>query len=115
MSLLSLPRRALGFCLYLACFFKELWLANLSLAKAVLRYRPEDTHPGFIEYPTAGLSRFEVLILSHSITLTPGTTTVRVADDMSSLLIHAFDARAPSEVREAIQRGLEVPLLRWTR
>lgn len=113
--LLSLPRRSAYFLWYLVIFARELWLANWSLAQAVLRYRPERIHPGFIEYKTAGLSRFEVLLLSHSITLTPGTTTVQVADDLSSITLHAFDAARPREVCEAIRLGLEVPLLRWTR
>ena len=107
--------RAAGFLIYLACFTRELVLANISMAKAVLFQRREDLAPGFVVYPLAGLSSFEVLLLTHSITLTPGTTSVEISKDGGELVVHAFDARDAEAVSASIRDGLEKPLLAWTR
>lgn len=109
------PLRIVGFLVYLVCFSRELVLANISLAKAVLFMKRADMAPGFLTYPLKGLNRFEILILTHTITLTPGTTSVEVAPDFSVLTVHAFDARDPEAVRASIKNGLETPLLAWTR
>jgi multicomponent Na+:H+ antiporter subunit E len=107
--------RVLGFLAYVVCFLRELVLANISMAKAVLFQKREDLAPGFVSYPLAGLSKLEVLMLTHSITLTPGTTSVEISGDGAELVVHAFDARDADAVRASIRNGLEKPLLAWTR
>ncbi len=107
--------RAVGFILFGWHFTRELVLANISLAKAVLLQRREDLAPGFLTYPLEGLKPLEILILTHSITLTPGTTSVEISPSRDVLLVHAFDARDPEAVRESIRQGLEKPLLAWSR
>jgi multisubunit Na+/H+ antiporter MnhE subunit len=111
----SAAARAAGFVLFLVCFTRELVLANIAMAKAVLLQKREDLAPGFVSYPLRGLGPIEVLILTHSITLTPGTTSVAISDDGAELTVHAFDARDPEGVRASILNGLEKPLLAWTR
>ncbi len=111
----SWPARAVGFLLFIVCFTRELVLANIAVAKSVLFQKTSDLAPGFVIYPLAGLSRFEILILTHSITLTPGTASVEISDDHRELVVHAFDARDPDAVRASIKNGLETPLLAWTR
>lgn len=108
-------RRAWGFSRFVLRFLRELLVANFQLARAVLFVKSEDFAPGFVDYPVAGLSKLEILILSHCITLTPGTTTVEISADFTQLTVHAFDARDPAATIEAIHRGLELPLLEWTR
>lgn len=110
-----LPARVVGFIAYLFHFTRELVLANIAMAKAVLFQKREDLAPGFVRYPIKGLSDFEVLLLTHSITLTPGTTSVEILEREGELVVHAFDARDPEAVRASIRQGLEKPLLAWTR
>jgi multicomponent Na+:H+ antiporter subunit E len=111
----SAPKRILAFVRYLVCFARELVLANIAMAKSVLFQKREDLAPGFLRYPLNGLSELEILILTHSITLTPGTTSVEILEDREELVVHAFDARDPDAVRASIKNGLEKPLLAWTR
>lgn len=108
-------RRWLAFLRFLAGFLVEFVKSNLQLARAALFRSADEIHPGFLTYEVDGMRPMEVLILSHCITLTPGTTTVRVLNDGRSLLLHAFDARDPEAVRQSIDRSLRDPLLRWTR
>ncbi len=110
-----LPLRVIGFARFLLAFTYELVMANIQIAKSVLFQKREDLAPGFVDYPVGGLSKFEIIVLSHCITLTPGTTTVEVADDFSHLVLHAFDARDPAGTCASIKKGLEAPILAWTR
>lgn len=110
-----LPLRAVGLLAFCYHFTRELVLANIAIAKSVLFQKNTDLAPGFITYPLTGLSRFEILVLTHSITLTPGTASVELSEDLSELVVHAFDARDPEAVRDSIKKGLEQPLLAWTR
>lgn len=111
----SLPRRAVFFVIYLGRFFWELLIANFQIAKAVLFQPREKLTPEFVDYPVGGLTKLEIIVLSHSLTLTPGTTTVEVAEDFSHLVVHAFDGSDPEAVRRAIKKGLEEPILAFTR
>jgi multicomponent Na+:H+ antiporter subunit E len=108
-------RRAVGLAVFIVRFLYELVMANIAVAKAVLFQKTTDLAPGFLSYPLTGLSRFEVLVLTHIITLTPGTASVMIAEDFSELTVHAFDVRDPDAVRASIKNGLEKPLLAWTR
>ena len=111
----SWPARVVGFFAFAWCFTRELVLANIAVAKSVLFQKREELAPGFVSYPMNGLGRFEILVLTHSITLTPGTTSVKISEDFSELIVHALDARDPEGVRASIKNGLETPLLAWTR
>lgn len=111
----SVLRRVLHFFVFIACFLRALVAANLEIAKHVLFTKTRDLAPGFIDYPLDDLSDFEVIVLSHCITLTPGTTSVELSRQDRRILVHAFDARDPEGTVADIKRQLEAPLLRWTR
>ena len=110
----SLVRRGWGLIVFAVCFAKELVLANIAVARTVLFQQREEFAPDFLSYDLSGLSAFEIVVLTHCITLTPGTTSVEVSDDHRTLLVHALDARDPDAVRASIKTGLEKPLLAWT-
>jgi len=111
----SLVARALGFVLFVIAFLRALVLSNLQLAKTILFEKRENLAPGFVTYPVEHLSKLEILVLSHCITLTPGTTTVDVSADFKQLTLHALDARDPEGTVKGIRDELERPILRWTR
>jgi multisubunit Na+/H+ antiporter MnhE subunit len=101
-----------GFVLH---FGRELVMANVAVAKSVLFQRRAALAPGFLNYELSGLRPFEIVILTHCITLTPGTASVEVSEDQQCLVVHALDASDPDGVRRSIKEGLEAPLLAWTR
>lgn len=107
--------RVLGFVLFVLYFLRALVLANVQLAKTILFEKRKDLSPGFMTYPVGQLSKFEILVLSHCITLTPGTTTVEISPDFTGLTVHALDARDPEATLRDIRSELEAPLLGWTR
>ena len=110
--------RALGFLAFIAVFLRELWSANLSLAKAALFTKRRDFEPGFFLYPLENLSELEILLLTHTITLTPGTTSVMIDDEEGrppALIVHAFDAHSEEELVQGIRDSLERAILGFTR
>lgn len=110
-----LPLRVWGFFRFLLYFFRALFLAAIDMARVVLSRQRKQIVPGFIEYSVDHLSKLEILVLSHCITLTPGSATVEVAPDFSSLTIHVLDTRIVDAVVKSIREDLEDPILRWTR
>ena len=54
---------------------------------------------GFIEVPLRCRSRFEVMMMANMITLTPGTVTVAVHEESSTLWIHSLYVTSPDDVR----------------
>jgi len=107
--------RLLFFYLYLGQILRMMLVANLQLAKSVLFESIDKLEPGFIVYPLEGLSKLEVLVLSHCITLTPGSTSTEISPDFRQLVVHSFGTGDPDAAVMAIKRDLEDPLLRWTR
>lgn len=108
-------RRTRGCAVFCWCFVRELVMANIAVAKTVLLQSNAELAPGFVTYSIEGLSRFEVFLLTHCITLTPGTTSVEVSEDFKTVVVHALDARDLQGVRDSIKNGLEKPILAWTR
>ena len=104
--------RALAFIII---FARELILSNISIAYAVLLRPRSSFRPNFITYDVTGLSKMEILLLSHCITLTPGTTTVDILDDMNTIILHVFDAAEPDAVRAKLDRKLKRPMLEFMR
>jgi multicomponent Na+:H+ antiporter subunit E len=90
-------------------------MANYAMAKAVMTVPVTDMSPTILTYDTSELRPFEVAFLAQCITLTPGTTTIDVAEDRSELVIHAFNGSDVRAIRESITRELTRPMLRFTR
>lgn len=108
-------RRSLGLVRFAVRFAAVFLRASAAIFFLIL-FRPRRAmRPGFLEYDVDGLTRAEVLILAQSISLTPGTTTVEISDDFSTLVLHAIDAADAAVVRRDIDRHLREPLLEVTR
>lgn len=111
----SWQRRTFNLARFCIRFVQALIASNLQMAHVVL-FRPvRQLSPDFIAYPIAGLTEREIVLLSHCITLTPGTTSVEISSDRTTLVLHALDARDPAAVCASIKKDLEEPLLAWMR
>lgn len=96
-------------------FLREFVFSNATIAWAVLTRKANDIHPRFLTYDVSHLTTLEILLLTHFVTLTPGTTSVDVSDDKKELIIHAFDGDNPEAVRQSIRSTAEAAILRFTR
>ncbi len=108
-------RRSWGLIGYLAIFTRGFLVSCWKIGVDALTARMGPLQPRLITYNVAGLTRFEILLLSHSISLTPGSTTVEVSADFSTFVIHVFNTRDPDAVRAEIDRTLRRGILAFTR
>lgn len=73
---------------YLVVFLSDLVISNLKIAKIVLT--PSlPINPGIVKTRTTLKSKMGRMILTNSITLTPGTLTVDIIDDI--IYVHVVD------------------------
>ena len=92
------PSAIVPFINYLGVFFIALIRANLDMARRVLSPSlPLD--PAVVEVKTTLKSPLGRLILANSITLTPGTLTVDVQNEI--LLIHWVDSPPDNDIETA--------------
>lgn len=100
-----------------ALFFHLLWdllVSSIAVARAVLAPRIQ-LRPRFVAVPIAARSDAGVTLVANYITLTPGTLTVDVSPDRSTLLIHDLLAGDSGDgTRAAIRDGIEPRVLRVT-
>lgn len=108
-------KSSLAFFRWVWSFFKALLVAQVRVAQIILMPRRYPIHPGFFTFPLDDLSDLEIIILTHSISLTPGTTSVDVDIDKRELLIHALEAGDPEATTRDIRDDLLEPLLAFTR
>ena len=106
---------SLAFFKWVFAFLKALVLSQVRVAQLILFPRRHPVNPGFIHFPLGDLSDLEILILTHSISLTPGTTTVEVDFQTRNILIHALEAGDEEATVNDIRANLLEPLLRFTR
>ena len=95
-------------------FVYELILANIAVAKAVLRPRLRIT-PGIIAYKTELKSPMAITWLANLITLTPGTLTLYLSEDHTTLFIHTLNVDDPASVVASIRRAFEHNLMELER
>lgn len=74
--------------LYIPVFTWNLILANIDVAKRVLTPKIP-VNPGIVKVPTNLKGDYGKLTLANSITLTPGTLSIDIIDDM--IYVHAID------------------------
>lgn len=85
-------------------------LIKYALFVPIKRLRPE-----FIIYDVSKLNRLELLLLSHCVTLTPGTSTVDISEDFTRLYLHVLDCQDVDAVRASIDQTLKRGILAFTR
>lgn len=88
-------------------YIKEVFLANFQVAHDVLTPK-HLMNPNFIKVPlTKELSDTQITVLANLITMTPGTLSVEIPEDKSSLFIHAMYLENEEEMIASIQNDYE--------
>lgn len=84
----------------------ELLKATWATLKAV--YSPAGrVCPAILAVPVEEKSALGITVFANMITLTPGTTTLDVADDNTLLYVHALDAPDPQQAVSDMKSSLE--------
>ncbi len=88
-------------------FLWELLIANLRVARDVLRPGPLKMKPRVIAVPLKIQKEVPIVVLANVLSLTPGSLSLDVSDDHQTLFIHAMHAPDPDETRREIEEGFE--------
>ena len=91
------------FVIYIFVLIKNLIISNLQIAKRVLS-KDMNLSPAIVKVKTDLKSDWKKLLLANSITLTPGTLTLDIKDDM--LYIHIIEFR-DGDSKERITKEFE--------
>ncbi len=95
-------------------FLWQLLLSNLRVAYDVITPRLY-MRPGIVAVPLDAKTDQEITLLANLITLTPGTLSLDVSEDRSTLYVHAMFVDSPDSVRDSIKNGFERRLLELIR
>jgi multicomponent Na+:H+ antiporter subunit E len=60
--------------------------------------------PGIVACPIRELTDVELVILSNLISFTPGTLTLEISDDRTTVYVHALHIGTPDDVRANVRR-----------
>ena len=82
---------------YWGWLMKEIWLAAVDVTRRVLSRKP-DISPTLVQLKTTQHTELGKVIYANSITLTPGTFTIRVFGDQ--ILVHALSKEGADALAE---------------
>ncbi|WP_417746515.1 Na+/H+ antiporter subunit E [Rosistilla oblonga] len=99
---------------FVVFFFWQLVLSNLRVAYDVIT-PPLYMRPGIVAVPLDAKTDQEITLLANLITLTPGTLSLNLSEDRSTLYVHAMFVDSPESVRDSIKNGFERRLLELMR
>lgn len=107
--------RVLGALRFASVFLREFVLANVVLLRTVFLQSRDALEPNLITVDVRGMTRGEILLLTHCISLTPGSVTVQIEPDFETIVVHALNGRDPDAVRRQINETLRRAILGFTR
>ena len=87
----------------------DILVANLTVARLILG-QPGQLRPAFFEVPLDLKGEIGISLLANTISLTPGTVSLELSSDHSSLQVHALDAPDPDALVQEIKERYEAPL-----
>jgi multicomponent Na+:H+ antiporter subunit E len=90
---MHLGSRFPAFFVYL---FREIVSANIDVIKRIMSWQDKPISPQLVELPLPQKTDLGRIIYANSITLTPGTVSVRLKED--TILVHALTRNAADEL-----------------
>ena len=108
-------RRTLGFARFLIRFSGQFIKANLDVARLVLLVPSSKFNSGFVEYSIDDMTFGEALLLSHCITLTPGTITALFDWKRKLLRIHVLDFSDRFVIQKEVDQKLKQAIWKFSR
>lgn len=91
---------------YIVILLKEVIKANINVVRIVLSPRLNIT-PGIFSYKLDVKTDAGITLLANSITLTPGTLTMDISNDKTTLYIHSLHMNDATKEERSIRDSLE--------
>jgi multicomponent Na+:H+ antiporter subunit E len=87
-------------------FLYELIVSSVRVAWDVIT-PTQLSNPAIVEMPLDVKSDLEILLVTNLISLTPGTLSLDVTPDRSTLIVHAMFADDPNALVDELKNGME--------
>lgn len=97
---------------YLGIVLYDIVVSSLQVARLILFRNPHTLRSQFITVPLDARTPEAIVALACTITLTPGTLSVDVSEDMRCLMVHCLDVADPAAAVEDIKQRYEQRLMR---
>lgn len=104
--MISYAKRFSAFAVLCAVFIIELVKASIDVAVAVLSDKKK-LRPAIVAVPLDLKTDMGIATLANLVSLTPGTTSMHVSDDRSTLYVHVLDRDSDEEVIASIKETFE--------
>jgi multicomponent Na+:H+ antiporter subunit E len=101
---------AVRFSIYMCFFLYEMVKANFLVVKLVLSPRVR-FRSAAIRYSSQTKTMTELILLTNSITLTPGTLVMDVNPKTGEMLVHVMSGESVEQIKEDLHNSLEKRLL----
>jgi len=95
-------------------FLKALMVSNLRVLWDVVT-PAQTSKPGIIGLPLDARSDFEIMLVANLISLTPGTLSIDLSEDRSTLYVHVMFLENADAMRQELKQGLERRILEVVR
>jgi multicomponent Na+:H+ antiporter subunit E len=95
---------------YFAILIVNIVKASIVVAKVVLQPKI-NIKPGIIAVPIRAKTDVGITAIANTISLTPGTLTIDISADRSTLYVHCIDIDDIEEIRNSIKNDLEEYIL----
>ncbi len=95
-------------------FLKELAISNLKVLWDVIT-PAHINRPGIIGVPLDARTDIEIFLVANLLSLTPGTLSIDLSEDRTTLFVHVMFLDDVNQARQEIKAGLERRVLEVTR
>jgi multicomponent K+:H+ antiporter subunit E len=102
------PLKLLGYC---GVVLWDIVVANLQVARLILRVPNDQLRSHYVTVPLALTSPEAITVLAGTITMTPGTVSAELSADGRALLVHGLDVPDPEALVADIKSRYEARLL----
>ena len=102
------PLKLLGYC---GVVLWDIVVANLQVARLILRVPNDQLRSHYVTVPLALTSPEAITVLAGTITMTPGTVSAELSADGRALLVHGLAVPAPEALVADIKSRYEARLL----
>ena len=113
----SFARQTLRVVSFIVYSFWQIVLSSIAVAQIVIQPRAAmhaKMHRAIVSVPLTVSSDFEIAALATLITLTPGTLSMELSKDRSTLYVHSINVGDVDEFRREIKDGFEYRILQIT-
>ena len=105
------PGQALIWLRLFLVFLREVVSSAVTVAWAVVNPRL-DLRPAIVAVPLDLKTDWRISVLANIVTLTPGTTSLHVSEDLATLYVHAMDCRDREALARDIKETFEITILK---